>query len=398
MLTKDQDFNRISVAIVGPFGPAQLTCMRSWRRQGIRVVFVHLTNQDLDAWFIYKLVDGYIRLAPEQFMKDAGGSLLCTYLKEQRVTGVAALSYSSISRLHALARSRDWPHDTSVWATPDKTLHFLESKCEQIALAKKCGLDVVSTAYLSTASDAALVPFEYPWAIRPDGPASVFPNFKVELINSLSQWQNICMRTKEVRKPIIVQPFIDGVNIVVHGARSIIRNQNILSAFEVPSMLDGVTLNLVPIEMPKNLLEACRQFVDHADIVGVYHFEFRRSFIDGRYYFLEINGRLGGTTGKVFRLKYDEPCLLALCFNGEKMENPILAMGFTASNRQAILKAVRLSLGDKLTVFDYPRQRLLKRLKILLIGAITWRDEILFWSEARSGLIFLLDSLRRKIG
>jgi hypothetical protein len=154
MAAVDLCAERMTVAIVGPFGPAQLTCMRSWKQRGLRVVFIHITNEDFDLWFINHLTDGYLRLTQNQFLSDAGGLQICRHLAAQKVAGVATLSYLSIARLHALARTEAWPTEARVWATPDSTLGFLESKIAQTVLAEQCGFDVAPTAYLSTYADA----------------------------------------------------------------------------------------------------------------------------------------------------------------------------------------------------------------------------------------------------
>lgn len=372
--------------------------MRSWKRQGLRVIFIHVTTEKMDAWLIHAVADGYLRLTPAQFMHTTGAALVCHCLSAYQATGVTALSYTMIARLHVLSGSTSWPAKARVWATPEKTLDFLESKSAQIALAQACGMDVAPTAYLSSAADGQPVAFGYPWAIRPDGPGSVTPDFKVEAIGSAVQWSQFCERLQTIQKPIVVQPLVGGVNVVVHGARTATSQSTVHAAFEVPSMLDGVTLSLRPTTVPNSLLQACQQFVEKAQIVGIYHFEFRRSALDGRHYFLEINGRLGGTTGKVFRLGYDEPLLLKKCFTADVVElpSPLPKTKCIASNRKAIGRAIHLSWKGKLTLFDYPHQAFSQRILPLLTGAIVWKDEILYWQDFGSGLIFLLDSLRRR--
>lgn len=386
-----------SAAIVGPFGPAQLTCIRSWKAKGMNVVFIHLAEEDIDVWQIHSLVDDYLRLTTKQYLSEEGRALLFAFLVEKRVNGVTALSYSTIRRIHQLSQHSEWPESLTPWVVRYETLDFLEAKREQTALAESCGMCVAATAYLATSEDVAIVDFPFPWVLRPDGPNSVSPMFKVEFIESISQFANFLSRSVRIQKPVVAQPFLNGTNIVVHGARSATGAANLHYAFEVPSMLDGVSLTLRPIPMPEQLAQSCKEFVDRAGIVGVYHFEFRQSDVNDKYYFLEINGRLGGTTGKVFRLNYDEPWLMAQCFNSDSLQPQELTLASTASNRLAILKAIRLTFNGRLTVFDYPSGKLHTRLANLFLGVFVWRDEILYRNGLRSGLLFLIDSVRRRL-
>jgi hypothetical protein len=190
----------------------------------------------------------------------------------------------------------------------------------------------------------------------------------------------------------VLQSFVPGTNLIVHGARSAISGEVAQAAFDVSEMLDGVSLVVRCTTIDAGTLAACAEFVRRAEIEGVYHFEFRKNS-DGQLFFLDFNGRLGGTTGKVLRLGYDEPALLVQCFTQRSLTLDRCDDSAMASNRMAIAKAALRSLRARMTIFDYPLQSPGRRIAGLMSGLFRWRDEILHFGELRSGLAFMLSQL-----
>lgn len=387
----------LAAALIGPLGPPQLTCIRSWAAHGLKVVFVHIAEDGLDIPFSRRLVDVYVRMGTGDLLSEKGRRTICRILGEEDVDGVTVVSYSLACYLNELRARADWPSRVDLWVQSAEVIAFLESKTAQIDMARSCDLPIAPTAYLRSTEYHEPIPFDFPWAIRPDSPADVIPSFKVEFIGCAGEWESFRRNCMNILKPLVVQPFIEGVNIVVHGVRSAATGETVHSAFEVQHMIDGVTLSLTPTLVPEELLDKCRSFVESAGIVGVYHFEFRRSSDDAGYYFLEINGRLGGTTGKVYRLGFDEPWSMVLAYRNQGIACPPTDFGHVASNRLAIVRTMARACLNRMSAFDYPRMSLGRRLAVLLRGLFVWRDEIFFVALLRSSAIFVLDSVARRL-
>src|SRR5699024_2858239 len=146
-----------------------------------------------------------------------------------------------------------------------------------------------------------------PLVLRPDDPSRTRPAFKMEFITNSLELEKFLISLSHFDCTLLGQPFIHGPNLVIHGIRTTNGKHRHLAAFSVKSKLNGVSLTVEPTNLPSHISQGCKSFVDRIGHIGVYHFEFLQDPENGRYYFLEINGRLGGTTGKVFAAGYNEP-------------------------------------------------------------------------------------------
>jgi hypothetical protein len=375
-------------AIIGPLGPAQLTCIRSWVRRGHRVLFVHLTRNRWRVPFLNGVIDSYQPLQPDEFMRAEGEERLATFLAQHGATAVCALSYNLIRRLHQLKRT--WPREISLWAVDRHILPFLESKRDQFKLAQKVGFQVARTIDVTPESIAGIPSTMFPLVLRPNRPGSIAPAFKVELASDRNSLSHFFNRLSRLQEPLVGQPFIYGKNYVVHGARCSRSGRMIHVGFEVPSMFEGVALTMRQSELPAELLHSCERFSELSGLMGIYHFDFRRDQGSGKYHFLEVNGRLGGTTAKVYRLGFDEPGLMADAFLGNKLAKPELDPQAVVSNRQAAIKAAWHAIRDKQTVFDYPKQNFTDHLADLGMGMLHWRDDIYSVENWRTSIAYLI--------
>src|SRR5690606_1311455 len=101
----------------------------------------------------------------------------------------------------------------------------------------------------------------------------------------------------------------------------------------------GVAITLKPQRTDPSLLDRCRHFVDMLGYVGVYHFDLLKDERSDAAYFLEINGRLGGTTAKVHAYGYDEPAMLLRAFGfGEHRATTTCDTAKVIGSRQAAVK------------------------------------------------------------
>ena len=150
--------------------------------------------------------------------------------------------------------------------------------------------------------------------MRPSYPNSASPNFKAHLLASRDEVTRLFDATTWTHPPI-VQPFCLGPNMVLHGTRAQSGEWLKMQLFNVYRKYRGFSASMESVPMPAQLEAAARRFVEAAGLTGPFHFDLLVDSADGVIYFLEINARLGGTTGKAMVLGYDEPGLLFRAFN-----------------------------------------------------------------------------------
>ncbi len=124
---------------------------------------------------------------------------------------------------------------------------------------------------------------------------------------------------------------------------------------------------------------------------GVFHFEF---VVDaqGIPRFLDLNPRLGGTTGKALSAGYDEPmALVATLRPGQVLRTTFLRehLGTSGGKHQA-LRALWSTVRGSSTEADYPYPQRSRTVAALLRYLLTGRDELLRASDWRSLLAFVL--------
>ena len=105
------------LGIIGPFGPAQLACIRSWRCAGYRTAFFQTGGR--------RVPDGLQRLSDVYCFFPAGTALddILDKVSEEcvrlKVAGLAALSESLALKLHARQRSGAFAGTGLMLNTPD---------------------------------------------------------------------------------------------------------------------------------------------------------------------------------------------------------------------------------------------------------------------------------------
>ncbi|HTI50312.1 MAG TPA: hypothetical protein VL475_05155, partial [Planctomycetaceae bacterium] len=183
------------------------------------------------------------------------------------------------------------------------------------------------------------------------------PHFKIHLARTRRDLTRFLENLRDLRAPVIAQPFRSLPNLLVHGVRSSAGEVRALQAFLVYRKYLGVSLSLRPVTCPPDLARRCADFVAAADVTGCFHFEFLQSPVgDGSSYFLEINPRFGGSTDKVARLGFDEPRLTLEAFGclPAAKSLPRACLDASVVNKRAVLSHLRNSLRGRCTEFDYP--------------------------------------------
>lgn len=359
------------LAIIGPYGPAQIGVLRGWRDRGWPAVFIHLTDGAPLRWVPRKLA-GYHRMPPGVVGSAEGTARLRELLSSLGVAGIAAVSYTMTKWL---AETVAGTGCVAMGASPD-CIAFLNSKGAQIDLAHDIGFGVLRSWRLTSREDGPSVPTDaFPLVLRPDRPGSARPNFKVELMPDAAALDRFLAEQTAPSFGIVAQPFVLGPNLVVHGVRHVDGRTKPHAGFLVDYKYQGVTQRLVPTQLDPAFEAQCTRFIERAGLTGVYHFEFLIDAATGERWFLEINGRFGGTTGKVYRCGYPEAANLAEAFGLIEWnpDNPQM-QPIAVSNARSLYSRLRSLSRGAGSPLDYPLGPGLRRK--LIAGLVTWTDEI----------------------
>ena len=159
-----------------------------------------------------------------------------------------------------------------------------------------------------------------------------------------------------------------------------------------------MAVSIVARATDESLERNCRRFAAGLGLSGVFHFDLLQDTASGQVYFLEANGRLGGTTGKVLALGWDEPASLpyvhgAICADLPPAD---LHPGALAYNAQAALKFLLRSMRGALTTLDHPDASSFEAATSLLRMLVIGRDEVDIWRAPRWALAFHAQRLQRQ--
>lgn len=378
------------ISMIGPLGPAQLACFGSWRRLGLRTQFIHTETKPLGR-IARGIADHYLHLGPvadEPQSFDAIGD----HLSKTASAHLACLADQMSIRLWR-HRQRLGPSVTLLMAPVD-VIEAMESKCLQIEIARQCGFDVLPTALVSAANLAEWAHLSYPIVVRPDR-ASIDSSFKVAFLADAAAL-NAFVRSRETRAPAIVaQTFVSGPTVVVHGFRGIGMPAATLIGFVVALKNDGVTVTLEPCDLTREITDACQRFVAAAGLVGVFHFELLLDPTTAKLWFLEVNARLGGTTGKVVVAGYDEPAALLYAFGVIPLAPNAPKSYKAVVSRLAAFRCIDKAIRGKGSPVDYPFPDARLVAFRALRSMVLYRDEVLRPFHPRSTLAFLSQYISR---
>lgn len=382
-------------AIIGPLGPAQLACIRSWTARGWPALFIHLGERPAPA-VLRGMLAGYLHV-PNSVADANCVTWVRGFLDQYRATGLTCLSYNLMRWLHQ--HEAEWPPTVTLWIATEQALPVLRSKERQIEIARAVGLPLLESMPVGKACAGHIPPQHFPLVLRPDDESKIAPSFKMELIANERKLADFLDSRSRIECSVIGQRFINGPNLVVHGARTRDGVHRHLAGFIVHRKLDGVSLTIEPVQLSPAIAEGCRAFVEHMSHVGIYHFELLFDAHSDTYYFLEINGRLGGTTGKVFAAGYDEPLHLVEAFCDDALTSPACQSHPRAhvyTNKRSVGRAILVAVQGKGTIFDYPGAGSRRSSWALLGGLFRWHDEIFMSGHFRSALAYTMHAALSK--
>jgi len=273
-------------------------------------------------------------------------------------TGANGLISADELTLRWLARRRNlFEPQCRVMAPQADVLERLLSKQVQVDIAGQAGFDVLKTWYLERAGDGAEIPeTQFPICVRPTYPNSVEPPFKAKVLASRPQMTSWLGSLKAIRHPLVAQPFRVGPNLIVHGARDLTGKVLALTGFRTVRKFQGFAQSIERFQLTPKLQENCRRFIEIAGLVGPFHFDLLHSEAEDRTYYLEVNTRMGGTTGKVVGLGYDEPALTLEAFGAKPPRRaPLTTVGLRVTSLRSVARQIVDTLGSgQPDEFRYP--------------------------------------------
>ena len=384
------------IALLGRLGTPQLACLRSWRRAGVPCVFLHADAAPLPRVVAWLLGVRCVHLGPLRLDDPGFVQRLAAVLAE---VGAQALTCVSEPISVALWACRDQlPAGLRIASVRPEQARLLESKVSQDRLARESGLDTLPSHHFVPGQRVQLPPHAFPLVLRPDVARRVEPEFKVAVVHDLAACQVLVDGLAPTSSGVIAQPFVRGPNLLVHAWRSACGRQHGLLAFRAEAKHKGVTVVICPVELDPQIADGCRRMGQALGLTGVYHFDFIVDERSGRTCFLDLNPRLGGTTGKVLSAGYDEPLALVSTLLPEGLPVPrFMATSLRAAGglHQA-LSALVGSLQGTSTDADYPHPRRRRLGQLLARHLLTGRDELLRLEALRSLLGFALYQLARR--
>jgi len=291
-----------------------------------------------------------------------------------------SLSYTDTLNLHKLASKAD---NINILGASSDCINILLNKEKMNNIAEQAGLPLLPNINITHKNVANL----FPLVLRPKDENNAA--FKAEYVNdeqTLKQY--LCMK-------VVAQPFISGPNIVIHITN--FSSELNYECFIVKNKFEGVTLTLAKhIINDKQLISKIECFLDLTGFLGVGHFEFIQDDLNNKYYFLDFNGRFGGTSLKAATLGFNEfsqylSYLIPSAFKEKTKTN-----ARTVSNSLALLKCMKTLITKEKNILDYPQKNKLNYCIYLIYILITKKNELMFpiWSIKKD---YFFNLLKRKL-
>jgi hypothetical protein len=403
-----------TLGLVGRLGTPQLACLRSWRRAGVACAFLHADLQPLRAPVARLLAVPCTDLGPLRPEDEAWVQAFIAAVERHGVTALTCVSEPISQMLWAL-QPRLPPGVRVVSARPEQ-IALLASKQQQRQAAEAAGLPTLPTWLLRpgamACADAAAIPgLAYPLVLRPDVQRQAEPGFKLAVVDNPAALQ---ARLPALQRPgavaWVAQPLVQGPNLVVHAWRhGGARVQPADDAqpgpraghvgFVTEIKHQGLAVLLRPVSLPPALQQGCARMAAGLGLTGVFHFDFVQCARSGQLYFLDLNPRLGGTTGKVLAAGYDEPLALVGTLQGRGLPQACVVaprLRPAGGRHQALGALLRIVRGAR-SVADHPIDSRLRTCAALLAFLLFGRDEVLRAEALGSTLAFVLHQVFQRL-
>lgn len=371
-------------------GPPVLACIRSWGQHGMPVGVINVSTNPFET-IQSKYLTSFKTLKECLLFTDKGIDEIISFLVSFNASEI--LTINEYIAIWLNENLKKLPEHTQICLPPNEIIKRSLSKRRQCEAAQKAGLQLLPTYYIDKKNQFEISPSHYPICIRPDRWGAVEPNFKVQIIPSEEKFKEFINTLEKISSPLIVQPFKQLPNLVVHGSRTKKGRTKWLQSFFVGHKYKGLTLTIKPFKAKQELYERCKLFTEILELEGNYHFEFLYNFKSQEAFFLEINLRLGGTTAKVFQLGYNEPLHALETFSGHIFQNDTIKKGIVSNKKALVDYGIHALLG-KLTPLDYPCKHRYSTVIETLYGLLFYKDEIITLHDLRGSVGLYLNSFK----
>ena len=358
------------------FGPPSLAFARTCARNGIEVCLLERTKDGTPSGYSSALHE---REAIPDWMGHTNEALKTLASYCNKVSAQALIAVSEIDLLWLASNRGVFEPQVRLLAASEESLQRLQSKEEQIELARQAGFDVLQTWILKSVNDYRIVPQDqYPICVRPSNPADVSPTFKARVLHSSEELRTLLTDLTCFNGSIITQPFLKLPDLKVHGARATDGKILAMRPFFVERKFEGVTLTLRRGTFPSKLEETCRKFSELAGIEGCFHFDLLFDPENGKTYYLEVNVRMGGITDKAKAFGYDQTVFIFKCFGlGNRTWQTVEP---TIRNRvvtkRSVIKHMITVITGKHSELDYPQVGRLRHLFLSCRDLVVARDSV----------------------
>jgi hypothetical protein len=377
------------LALLGRLGTPQLACLRSWRRRGVPCVFLHAGTWPLPRVAQALLGVPCVHLGVMRFDDPAWVQRLSRALAAAGADAVTCVSEPISESLWAVREQL--PQGLRIASATPSVVRRLASKDFQHRLADRSGLATLPSWCMAPGALAELPDSAFPLAVRPDDARQAVPPFKVEVVEDRRALQQLLDRLVPGSSPAIAQPLVRGPNLLVHGWRDASGRCSGFVGFAVDVKHRGLSVVMRPQRLPEDVAAGCARMAEALGLEGVFHFDF---VVDeqGRACFLDLNPRLGGTTGKALSAGYDEPLALVATLAPGLLprESYVGAQLACSGGKHQAVRALWSTLCGTSTAADYPYPQRARTVAALLRYLLTGRDELLRADGWRSLLAFVL--------
>ncbi len=369
--------------IFGLWSPAWLAWARSCRAAGFDVHLLNIGSDGARRSRYSSCLSSSLPFDRELIFRPEG---IDAIRRQVEALGADCLTANRIEHIEWLAANRGvFEPDCKLIASPYEALVALQSKRSQLDIAASAGFRILPTWLVVNADEVDRIPPEsYPVAVRPAEFDQVIPKFKVKSFETPDELARFVGGLGVIGSPLIAQPFMPSPNMLVHGVRSPDGSFVEFAGFRVARKFRDFALTVERCDLPSEVETACRRFVDSCGIAGPFHFDLLWPEGDSPY-FLEINPRLGGTSGRVAALGFHEARLSLAAFG--LTDYPPASMAF-ASRRRAVEKTAVVrhawhTIQGRIRPSDYPPASTIGHLTQDAISLLRDRDSIFDWRDLR---------------
>lgn len=371
--------------------PAVLTFSERCRQENIAVNLVRITARGDLAHRKITYFGPVVDVITWEQIQTPNASKLVRALVDRM--GADAITSADEGMLEWLAAHRDaFEPKCKVLAANVTSYRALETKEKQLDIAKHCGFDILESWYFRNPNDSSSGPPEsqYPLCVRPSNPNAVEPTFKAKILISPAELRTFLDSRTSMTLPLIGQTYQLGPTLIIHGARAVDGRLLALKGFVAYRRYQGISLSLKRADIDPELAACCQRFVESVDFVGVFHFDILWSHSSGRYYFLEMNPRLGGTTAKVAQLGYDECGLLLESFGlGVRHSPSSMPTASRASSKRMLIRHAIAGIKNRVGELGYPVDRRWREIARSIFEFVTIPDPMFSWRRPLFSLWYM---------